>query len=269
MALSEPDYTRLNSDKHLAFYIAPTSDATGVQVIGAPTEAELVVEGASGFLNASPTVSWNDYDFGMEDSERTSDPSLADDSNYEDYGQENYGGGVSFYMPDEYDDNSNNHSLVYDMTDELHTRLDVVTRLDGAKDNVRTPIQDGDYVSVYRTITGSDEDSDTGSDSIRRTVGFMSQGRVAPYTIVGDHTDMDVTLGDDPWAEGAKGRIMVSIEDRDYTNALNFTTSDPSVIRVYPGGFYEVIGTADDTASIIIEDRMADTSTTEAVTVTA
>lgn len=267
MAFSEPDYQRLNSDKNLMVKLAPTSGATGVQEVGEPLQAEVQEGGTGGFINASPSISWNDYDFGMEDSERTSDPSLADDSNFEDFGQENYGGGISFYMPDQYDDNSNTHSLVYDLTDQLKTALDVITRIDGEKNNVTRDLQDGDFVSVYRTVTGSDEDSDTGSDAIRRTVGFLSRGSVAPFTIVGEHV-ITTELGTNPWEAGTVGRIRGIVQDRDYTNALTFRSTNADVVSVYSGGFYEVTGDATETAEIIIEDRRAGTSTTVAVTVT-
>ena len=39
------------------------------------------------------------------------------------------------------------------------------------------------------------------------------------------------------------------------------------VVNIYPGGFYEVTGTAGETATITISDEAAGTSTTVAVTV--
>lgn len=266
MAISQPDYERMRSDKNLTVLLAPSGTATGVQVTAAPTEAELEVGGAAGFQNASRSISWNDYDFAVSESERTNDPSLADDSTYEDFGQINYGGGMSFYMPAEYDDDSNNHSVIYDMTDQPWTPMDVVTRLDGEKQN-STAVVDGDFVSVYRTITDSDTDSDTGADAIRRTVGFLSQGNVAIYTIVGDHAITALPPTTAPWAAGKKARLRATVQDRDYTNALNFRSSDASVVRVFAGGFYEVTGTAGDTATITITDPGTNTTQTVAVTV--
>lgn len=262
MALSTPDYKRLNSDKHLRVDLAPTGTATGIQNIFAPTVVE-----CGKFQPASVSISWNDYDFGIQESEKTSDPSLADESTYEDFGQRNYGGGMSFYMPKRYDDNSNNHSLVYDLTDGLNNYLDVLTRLDGAKNNVTQPIADGDFVSVYRTITTSDVDSDTGADAIRRTVGFASQGAVAVCTIVGTHTITAVPPTAAPWTAGKKARLRATVQDRDYTNALSFRSSDSKVVDIYPGGFYEVTGTTGGTATITIEDEGAGTSVTVEVTV--
>lgn len=260
---SEPDYKRLISDRHLGVWYAPTSGVTGVQDPGEPDQAEI-----RAMQNAAPSISWNDWDFGMQESETTNDPSLADDSTYEDYGQINYGGSVSHYYPQDYDDNSNNHSLVYDMIDQPRTAIDVVTRLDGAKNNVTDLPSDGDFVSVFRTMTDSWEDSDQGADAIRYTTGFLSQGVVAVDTVVGTHTLTAIPPASDPWDAGNKARLRVSVQDRDYTNALEFSSDDPEVVQVYPGGFYEVTGSASDTADITISDKAAGTTTTVSVTVT-
>lgn len=217
-------------------------------------------------LNWSPSVSWNDWGFGVEASETINDPSFADESTYEEFGTKNYGGEISFYYPKEYDDNSNNHSLVYDQTDTPGTLLDVVVRIDG---ETRTTVDaaNGDLVHVFRTMTDAEGNVLTQPDAYRRTVGFLNQGDAEFFTIVGDHT-LTTELPATPWAEGTKGRIQVVVQDRDYTNAVSFLSDDPDVVQVYPGGFYEVVGTASDTATITIRDEAAGTSTTEPVTVT-
>lgn len=217
-------------------------------------------------LNWSPSISWNDWGFGVEASETSNDPSFADESTYEEFSAKNYGGEISFYYPKEYDDNSNNHSLVYDQTDTPHTAIDVVVRIDG---DTRTnePAADGDLVHVFRTLTDSEGNVLTQPDAYRRTVGFLNQGDAEFFTIVGAHT-LTTNLPATPWAAGNKGRIQVVVQDRDYTNAVSFMSDDPEVVQVYPGGFYEVTGSATDTATITIRDEAAGTSTTESVTVT-
>lgn len=267
MPFVAPSYTRMKSDRNITVLLAPTGTATGVNETGEPLQTELAVGGPSGTQNASPSISWNDFDFGIQESERTSDPSLADDSTYEDFGQTNVGGGMSFYYPKDYDDNSNNHSIIYDMTDEPRTALDVVERIDGDKSN-STAVVNGDFVHVARTLTDGEANSLTGSEALRRTVSFVSQGDVAIYTVVGPHTITAIPPATAPWAAGNKARLRASVQGRDYTNALTFRSSDPEVVKIEPGGFYEVTGSAADTATITIEDERAGTSVTVAVTVT-
>lgn len=261
-----PNYERMKSDRNIGLLMAPTGTATGVANTAAPTEAELAVGGASGFLNAAPSTSWNDYDFGVQESDRNSDPSLADDSTYEDFGQMNYGGGVSMYYPGKYHDPTNNHSNMYDLTKEPWTPLDIVTRIDGDKKN-HLPLKDGDFVHTFRVLTDGEANSLEGSDALRRTVTMLPQGDLAVYTIVGAHTITALPPATAPWAAGKKARLRGLVQDRDYTSALTFTSSDAAVVDIDAGGFYEVTGTTGGTATITISDEAAGTSVQVAVTV--
>lgn len=264
--VASPDYTRLKSDKHVGIWGGPTgTGAVGITDTAAPEAAEINnVGGASLMLNWAPSVSWNDYDFGVQESETLNDPSFADASTYTEFGAKNYGGGISFYKPAKFDDASNNHSLVYDQTKTPHTRMDVVVRIDGEKDNVADPAADGDFVHTFRTITDSDANVWGQPDAHRRTVGFLSQGDAEFYTIVGAHT---ITVTAPTFTAGSKGRLQAVVQDRDYSGALSFTSDDPDVIEITRGGHYRVTGTSADTATITVTDEAAGTSTTVAVTV--
>lgn len=268
MAFTGPNYKRLSSDKNVTIALAPTGAATGLSNVFEPEQSELAYGGAGAFLNASPAVSWNDFDFGIQESDRESDPSLADDSTFEDFGQQNYGGGISFFYPKFYDDASSDLSNVYDVTEHEWTLVDVVQRIDGEKPN-NTAIEDGDFVHAMRTITDGEDNTLEGSDALRRTVQFLSQGEVAVYTVVGDH-DLTPVEPANAWAEGNKARLRVTIQGRDVTNmdTISFLSDDPDVVRITAGGFYEVTGSPSDTATITIVDEGAGTSETVSVTVT-
>lgn len=267
MAVPAPDYERIESNRHDTIWLGPTGAATGIENVGAPTADEINnTGGTSAMINASVSISWNDLDFGVQDSDTENDPSLADAANYEDFGQENYGGSMSFYYPNEYDDNTNTHSLVYDLTDIPRTALDVAERIDG--DKVTTlPAQDGDFVHVYRTLTDGEAQAWEGSESLRRTVTHLSQGALAIATVVGLTTIEAVPPAATPYAAGNKARLRVTGEDRDITNSCDFRSSDGDVVSVYPGGFYEVTGAEADTATITITHRASGITTTESVTV--
>ena len=257
------DFEKLPADQHVTAWIAPTSDVTGISNVAVPTAPEINnTGGASGVIPASQTVSWNDYDFGISESETSAEPSLADISTYETFGMANYGGNVSFFAPRKYDDNSNLHSVIYDITDEPGALVDIITRIDG---DTRTsePAADGDFVSVFRTKISGETNPFAPGESVRRTVPFTNDGDFAHYTIIGTHTITAVAPSS--FAEGDKGRIRGIVQDRDYTNALDFTSSDADVVEVSNGGFYRVVGTG--TATITLTDREAGTSATVEVTV--
>lgn len=260
---TEPDYDRLRSNENVTLWGGPSgTGAVGITETAVPLAAEINNTGGSSLmLNWSPSVSWNDTDFGIQESETLNDPSYADAATYTEFGAKNYGGGVSFYLPNKWDDNSNNHSLVYDQTDTPRTRMDIVQRIDG-ETKVSVPAADGDFVSVFRSRTDSDANVWGQPDAHRRTVGFLSRGDAAFWTIVGAHTITaalaGVTVGD-------KGRLQSAVQDRDYTSALLFTSSDPTVIAIGRGGMYKALSAG--TADITVEDEDAGTSVTVSVTV--
>ena len=263
--VAQPDYTRLRSDKHVGIWGGPTgTGAVGITDTAVPLAAEINNTGGTALiLNWAPSVSWNDFDFGVQESETLNDPSFADSATSTTFGAKNYGGGISFYKPAKWDDNSNNHSLVYDQTSTPRTPMDVVMRIDGEKNNVTDAAADGDFVHVFRTITDSDANVWGQPDAHRRTVGFLSQGDAEFYTIVGAHT---ITAGTTLTATvGDRGRIRAVVQDRDYSSALRFTTSNSAVIDVVRGGHYKAKSAG--TATVTVTDEAAGTYTTVAVTV--
>lgn len=260
------DFEKLPADRHVTVWIGPSGGSTlGITDIPEPLAAELNnTGGTSGMQPASQSISWNDYDFGTQASETLNEPSLADSATYEEFGQSNYGGNISFYYPETYDDNSNLHSVIYDLTDLPGELNDVGVRIDG-ETLTTVPAADGDFISTYRVQGEAEQNPFTPGESKRRTVNFIQKSEFAAWTIVGVHTITSI----DPasFAAGSKGRIRAAVQGRDYTNALSFTTSDADVISVYPGGFYEVTGTATDTATVTLTDVAAGTTDTVAVVV--
>lgn len=264
------DYTKLMTDKNTTVHIGPSGGTTlGITETAEPLADEINNTGsASGMIPASQSISWNDWSFGTQASEVLNEPSLADAASYEEFGQANYGGEMSFYYPEDYDDDSNLHSLIYDLTDIPGELQDVTVRVDGDL-NTTVPAEDGDFVSVYRVQGVAEANPFTPGESKRRTVTFWNKSDFSYFTVVGDHTITAIPPVTSPWAVGAKGRIRASQQGRDTTNRLSFTTSDASVIQVYPGGFYEVLGAAAATADVTIEDEETGDVVVEPVTVSA
>ena len=259
------DFDKLSSDKTTTVVIGPSATGVlGITDVYEPTADELNnTGGTSGMQPASQSISWNDWAFGMQASETLNEPSFADSASYEEFGQYNFGGAASFYYPRAYDDNSNLHSIIYDLTDIPGTKLDSATRLDGDT-QASVPFADGDLVSVFRTRTAGETNPFTPGESKRRTINFVQNSDFAYYTVVGPHTI--TALAPASFVAADKGRIRSSQGGRDTTNAMVFTTSDAAVITVSPGGFFEVAGAAATTATVTITDP--NTGDTASVTVT-
>lgn len=264
--MAELDYKKLNSDERVGVFGGPSGSATGIQDLKEPQADEINnTGGVSGVIPFSQSLSWSDTEIpGVRDSESTNEPSLADPATREEFGPTNYDGSLSMFLPSEYDDLSNDHALVYELTKDMREIRDFAVRIDGDIDALAAAA-DGQYVSTSRQQILSEANPFDFSASVRRTVGLTGKGGFAHYTIVGDHT---LTIVPPPggFSAGDKGRILVTVQGRDYTNAVSFQSDDPSVINVYPGGFFEVTGDATDEATITVSERGV-TSDTLQVTV--
>lgn len=259
------DFQKVSSDKVITVVIGPTATGVlGITDVAEPLAAELNnTGGTSGMQAASQSISWNDWSFGVEASETLNEPSLADASTYETFGQYNYGGSMSYWTPASYDDNSNQHSVIYDLTDTPGDLLDVAVRIDGETETT-VPFADGDFVSAYRVEIGGETNPFTPGESKRRTVNFLQKSEFSHFVVVGTHTvtAVDTTLTP---SVGTAGRTRALQQGRDVTNYLDVSTSNGAVVQVYKGGFYDAI--AAGSATITFTDPETGDTDTVAVTV--
>lgn len=261
------NFSKLPSNKNVTVWESPSGGTTlGITDVDEPLAAEINnTGGTSGVINATVSIDWNDFDLGTQESETSNQPSLADAGSYTTFGVAQYGGSMSYFLPAEWDDNSNNHSVIWDLTHEKYHRIDAVKRVDGLLPST-VPAVNGDFVSVYRLQAGADANVFAAGEDKRHTVTYNPRGDFSHYTVVGDHAITAIVPAATPWVSGGTGRIRASQGGRDRTNALSFSTSNGAVIQVWPGGYYEVsAGAAARTATVTITDK--GTGDTQTVTV--
>ena len=248
MAGAKLDYRKTPAEQRVTVWLGPEGS---IADFDAPTAAEI-----NAMKMVSPSISWNDFDFGLQASETTNDPSLADLANYEDFGASNYGGSMSFYYPKEYTDTSNPHALVYEMTKTPWTKLEAVIRIDG---DVKTSVAaaDGDLVSVYSVMTDAEANAITGADAYRRTVGLLQQDQFAYRVPVGPQT-VTVTAPKAP-AVGEPVKLVVKIGGRVMNGACSFRSSDNSVATVSTTGVVTKLKAG--TATITVKSPAGTTGT--------
>lgn len=255
------DYTKLTSNGHMTvLWVLPG----GMVNPAAPKATEL-----NAALNMSKAISWNDYDFGVQASNTTDDPSLADMSNVVDRGAAQYGGGISFYYPAAFDDNTNTYSVVFDAIAVPRTLGYIVVRVDGNKPTTQA-FAEGDYVHVLEVMTDGQANVITGEEAFRYTVTFLQQGFLAVYTVVQGavNSPVAVTGTANPTA-GSKYRLKATVATREYTNGVVWTTSNPAVATVSNAGVVTVTGAATTTATITATFEATGASGTLAITVAA
>jgi hypothetical protein len=237
------DFSKLPANGHITvMWALPNAFAN----FKAPTTTEL-----NAALNLSRSISWNDFDFGMSASNTQNDPSLADKGNVTDRGAAQYGGGISFYYPREFDDNTSEYSLVFDAMDTPRTRGFIVVRIDGNKPTT-SAFADGDYIHVMEVMTDAATNVITGEEAFRYTVNFLQQGGLVVYGVA--HTGsvtVDVLPATLATSAGDFDRLSATAEGREYTNGMRWSSSDTSVATVSPAGVVSSLaaGTATITAT--------------------
>lgn len=235
------DFDKLPAEQNITVAIGPANAIANFQ---APTATEL-----NAMQNISHALSWQDFAFGIEASETVNEPSFADVSNYTDFGAANYGGAMSMYYPNKYDDASNELSLAYDLTDKPHTLLAIAIRVDGDKKN-STQFADGDYVHTFLAMTDSEVNNLQGAEALRRTVGLLQQSVFSVYTVVGMGSTSPTVTGTLALSAGESKRLSVKVQGREFTNACDYSTDDPAKARVSGAGV--VTGVAAGTADITV-----------------
>lgn len=234
------DYTKLPTGGHVTWTWVASGGVTDVD------DAQISQLNAG--LNISSSVSVADTDFGNQASNTNSDPSFADEGNVQDRGASQYGGGVTMYYPKNYDDATNAYSNTYDALDQPRTPGFMAIRIDGDTKN-STAYATGQYVSVYETITDGESNALGGEEAQKRTVNFLSRGNLATYTVTRSGaaalvspTTLTETVGD-------KGRLLTTLNGRPFYGA-SYSSSDPAVVEVFPGGFWTAVGTGSATITV-------------------
>ena len=222
----------------------------------APTQTEL-----RACLDISDSISWNDFDFGLQASNTIDDPAITAIGKVSDRGAAQFGGGLSFYYPGAFGDASNDYSLTYDALDQPRTRGFLVIRIDGEESSALA--NTGDLVHVFRVMTDGYAESITGEEAFRYTISFLSQGDLAVRTVLGGGTV--VTPATLTVATGAKSRLSATVGGRVYTNGVKWTTSNPAKATVSSAGV--VTGVAAGSATITATYEATGGTDTTAVTV--
>lgn len=211
-------------------------------------------------LTITDNISWNDFDFGFSASNTNNDPSLAAKSNVADRGAMQYGGGISVYLPPEDADNSNTHKIAHDALKQPRTVGWITIQIDGELSENNTPTYsgglvqtaaDGDLIHVFKVMTGGYSLSITGEEAFRETISLLPQGEAYPYTVVSTAAPtVVVTPASGTPAPNAVVQLNATVNGRQFTRGVRWTTSDPDVATVSQNGVVTVRGANTDTATV-------------------
>ena len=225
----------------------------------APTATEI-----NAMLDISDAVSWNDFSFGLQASNTLDDPAITAIGKVSTRGASQFGGSMSFYYPGAFGDVSNKYSVVYDALDQPRTTGYIVVRVDGAEDS--TSAVAGDLVQVFKVMTDGFAESIVGEDAFRYTITFLPQGDLAVRAVVKGGSAIAVTTPATlAVTAGQSKHLTATVDGRNYTNGVAWTTSDATKATVSSGGI--VTGVAAGSATITATYKATGATDTTAVTV--
>lgn len=215
----------------------------------APTAVELAAS-----LDISDAISWNDFDFGTQASTTSSDPAITAKGNVTSRGAAQYGGGLSFYYPGAFGDNSNKYSLVFDALRLPGTAGYLTIRADGKElfttassaSYPGTLAQANDLVTVYRVETAGYAEAITGEEAFRYTVSFLSKGLLASQVVVrATATPPTVAIlpltGSISIASNTKAALAATVNTRKYTRGVKWASSDTTKATVSKNGIVSIV----------------------------
>lgn len=205
-----------------------------------PTPAEV-----NAGTDLTDSISWNDFDFGIQASNTTSDPSLKSRSNVSDRGAMQYGGGISLYHPRDPNDMENEYARAHALLKTPRTRGWLTFQVDGEMSETNTPTYaggitqeaaEGDLIDVFEVMTAGYSDQITGEEAFRETITFLPQGNAYPHAIVADTAAIEVTPATSTLEVGESTQIEATLNGRVFTRGVRWSSSNPTAVTVSQNG---------------------------------
>lgn len=219
-------------------------------------------------------ISWNDFDFALKASNTNNDPALSARSNVADRGAIQYGGGISFYLPLDDSDSSNDYKVVNDLLSTPRTLGWITIQVDGELSETNTPTYSGgltqtaasgDLIDVYKVMTAGYSNAITGEEAFRETISFLPQGEAYIGAVVATSLTVVVVPATSAktLAAGAFA-IAATVNGRKFTHGVRWSTSDATKATVSQNG----VVTPKATGSVTITATYNGASATDVVTLT-
>lgn len=232
----------------------------------------LVAELNAGLELEQVTV-WDNFEVGAQASDTSDAIPIAAKATVTRRAAANYGGTSSFWYPGYKLDNTNAAALVYTAFKNLHTPGYLALSVDGEIGSAGQPASDlsfaeGDYVSIMRVVTDEWTDQITGEEAFSYTRNFLKAGGFAPYTVASTTAPvLAVTLSAASGPVGENAYVSATVNGRDWTRGVRWTSSDPEVATVSSTGVVRRLTTGTATITATLPGATAVTTDTAEVTV--
>lgn len=257
---------RLYSSGNIRLRVYPSN---GFANYNWPTVAEL-----NAGLKLEDAVPWDNFGIGVQSSDTSSTPPLSAKASVDVRSQANYGGGLPVWYPGYYDDPSNQLSLIYDLLDDPRTDVYIAMAVDGEIGKAGQPASsmafaNGDYCSVMKLSTDAWDDTSgtVGDDPFFYVTNLLKKGGLAHYTVASTTAPVLAATGSLTGTTGSKGVYKATVNGRDFTRGVKWSSSDSTKATVSANGIVSYKAAGSVTISATLQKTTAPTTTTVAVTI--
>lgn len=231
-------------DGHVTVWAIPRSAVTNLWAIPAD------VINSQG-INISHAISWADTTLPTASaSDDIDDRSIMDRGNATSRGAMNYEASLTLFYPGVFGDTSSEYRQVWDMFRETRVPMVLVTRVLQNPQYEATDMEAGQFYSAYDMMNSTYRNNTDGDDSVKYTVGFMTQGNMAIEAIA-SATEFQVTSDARTIQVGEHDRVhAVHDESVIITSACKWESSDSSIAAVSQMGVITGIAEGEATISV-------------------
>lgn len=212
-------------DGHVTVWAIPRSAVTNLWAIPADV---INTQG----INISHAISWADTTLPTASaSDDVDDRSIMDRGNATSRGAMNYEASLTLFYPGVFGDTSSEYRKVWDMFRQTRVPMVLVTRVLQNPQYEATDMEAGQFYSAYDMMNSTYRNNTDGDDSVKFTVGFMTQGNMAIEAIA-SATTFAVSSATATVAVDAHERVHANFDTVPITSACKWESEDSSVASV-------------------------------------
>ena len=233
-------------DGHVTVWAVPRSAITNLWAIPADV---INTQG----LHISDAISWSDTTLPTASaSDDVDDRSIMDRGNATSRGAMNYEASLTLFYPGVFGDTSSDYRKAWDMFRQTRVPMVLVTRVLQNEQYVGSPMEEGQFYSAYDMMNSTYRNDTAGDDSVKYTVGFMTQGNMAIEAIAqgSGAPELEVSPATVTVGVGEAKRAHALVEDILLSSACKWESSDSTVASVTQMGVVE--GRSAGTATIFV-----------------
>ena len=197
-------------------------------------------------LNISDAISWGDTTLPtISGSDDIDDRSIMDKGNATGRGAANYEASLSLFFPGDMDDQNSLFRKTWDIFKQTRVPLILVVRILQGETGVASEAEEGQIYNAFYMLNSTYRNSTEGDNSVKYTVGFMSQGSLQVNGVFGGAANIEATVVESPatLAVDEHGPIRVDVGGVRLGRAFTWRSTNTSVATVSPSGVVTGVGT--------------------------